>query len=778
MKSFQIIFGLILSLNLWSQNLPKEKHISSDGHFLFTGGNDYTGLYDMAKIQEVRLYFKEANYWTLLQNNYKSKKNLIANMKYNGKVLDSIGIRFKGQTSYSGGPGGGSAANSPKKSFDIELDFVRSKQAIDGYKTLNLNNSFQDPSFMREVFYYHNSRQHTPAAKANFVHLYINDEDWGIYQNVQQLNKDFLKEWWPSNDGSNWRADVESTPTQGGGGAQWGNGTTAFNFLGKDTTKYMTYYTLKSDGMGHPWQALATACEVLNSTPVVDLHNVLDQHFDMDKILWHLATEILFSDDDSYVFKGRMDYFLYRDAETGRFTTYDYDGNSVIENALINWSPFYNAEKVNYPLLNRVLANPVYRQRYIAHMKTLLSEYCDETSVSAKVDEFEKLIDAAVNADPKKQTKYEEFTTGTKEIKAFMKNRKSIILNNTEFKAESPVISDMSFSTIAKWEAPKSNEEALVEVRATHSAGITTVNLYYGTQLYGRFNSAITMTDDGLNGDKKANDNIFTGKIPAQAPQTWVRFYAEAVAKNNIKSVAYFPVGAEHDVMVYQVQADASIANDVVINEFMATNTNGPKDEKGSTSDWIELHNKSNAQIDLSGYFLSDNATNLKKWEVPAGVKINANGYLIFWADEDQKQGPTHMSFKLSSSGETISLADKNGALIDSHTYTSSNPDKSFARIPNGTGNFVETANYTFNAINNANATSEDLITISVSPNPANNFITINGINDVVKIYDLSGKLMYNNKVMNGEKIDVTTWQRGAYVVTGEKLKSMKIVIE
>ena len=87
------------------------------------------------------------------------------------------------------------------------MDFVRDGQQLEGYKTLNLNNSFEDASFMREVFYYHLLRNHAPAAKANFVRLYINDQDWGIYQNVQQLNKDFLKEWWVSNDGSNFRAD-------------------------------------------------------------------------------------------------------------------------------------------------------------------------------------------------------------------------------------------------------------------------------------------------------------------------------------------------------------------------------------------------------------------------------------------------------------------------------------------------------------------------------------------------------------------------------------------
>jgi spore coat protein CotH len=775
---FTLLTCSIFTFMASGQNLPFEKRLSEDGHFLTTGGNVYTGLYDESAIQEIRIYFKESDYWTILKNNYNSKTNLLANIKYNDKAMDSIGIRFKGQTSYQGGPGGGSSINSPKKSFDIELDYIKSGQSINGYNTLNLNNSFEDASFMREVFYYHNIRRHTPAAKANFVHLYLNDEDWGIYQNVQQENKDFLKEWWPSNDGSNWRADVDGAVFGGGGGSPWGNGTTALNYLGEDSTKYKQYYTLKSDDLGNPWQALMDACQLLNTAPIADLHTVLDQYFDMDKILWHLASEILFSDDDSYVYKGRMDYFLYRDAETGRFTTYDYDGNSSMETKFVNWSPFYNETKVNYPLLNRVLANPAYRQRYIAHMKTLLNDYCDETKVNETINQFAALIDAAVNADPKKQTTYAAFKSDVEVLKKFMKDRKAFILSNAEFKNESPVIADMAFTSSNKWVAPKSDENALVEVSASHPNGIYVVNLYYGLDLFGRFNPAIVLVDNGSNGDKTANDNIYSGYIPGQAAQTWIRFYTEVVANNTAKTVAYSPAGAEHDVMLYQVQATQSQANDVVINEFMATNENGPKDEKGSSADWIELFNKSNNQIDLSGYYLSDNSANLKKWQVPAGVKIAANGYLIFWADEDQMQGPTHTSFKLSSTGETISLSDKSGALLDSYTYSNATKDKSFARIPNGTGNFAETANYTFNSMNNANTVTEQVTKIVIVPNPASNSITLYGASDNIKIYTITGTQVYSTSVASGEQIDVSTLPRGMYIIIGEKIKPVKIILE
>lgn len=262
-------------------------------HTLTTGTRVASGLYDETEVKEIRLYFPQANYWTLLTQNYVSKTDLLASLSYSGETFDSIGVRFKGQTSY------GMGGNSQKKSFNITMDLVRPDQKLGGYKTLNLNNSFEDASFMREVFYYHNIRKHAPSAQANFVRLYINDQDWGIYQNVQQLNKDFLEEWWFSNDGSNFRAN---SPTStfggggpgGGGGAQWGDGTAAMNYLGEDTTLYQKYYTLKSTESAYAWDELIEACMVLNQTPIADLHNVLSSYFDLDRTLWHLASEVLF----------------------------------------------------------------------------------------------------------------------------------------------------------------------------------------------------------------------------------------------------------------------------------------------------------------------------------------------------------------------------------------------------------------------------------------------------------------------------------------------------
>lgn len=128
----------------------------------------------------------------------------------------------------------------------------------------------------------------------------------------------------------------------------------------------------------------------------------------------------------------------------------------------------------------------------------------------------------------------------------------------------------------------------------------------------------------------------------------------------------------------------------VAINEIMPSNKTVITDEKGGAADWIELANLTDAPIDLSGYFLSDKPEKPEKDKLPSGLVVPANGVLLLWADDDNKDGGIkHLSFKLTKSGGTITLSDPSGAALDSVTYADAVTDESYARIPNGTGAFV-----------------------------------------------------------------------------------------
>jgi hypothetical protein len=741
-------------------------YFGEDEHILYTNGRPVSGFYDETSFQEIQLWFDQPDFWNLMKTNYISKTDIPATMIVANDTFFNVGVRFKGNTSYT------QIQTSDKKSFNITLDAFVEGQDINGYSTLNLNNAFDDASFMREVSYLHQIRRHIPAAKANFVTLKINGLNWGVYPNVQQINGDYIQEWFFSNNGTRWRADRPSGgggPGQGGG---WGDGTGGLNYLGPDTTTYKAYYTLKNTTKTNPWDDLVTTCEVLNTTPLSNLETEVSEVLDLDRTLWFLASEIAFSDDDSYVFKGKMDYYLYWDPETQRMTPLEFDGNTVMKSNAVNWGVFYNQTKVNYPLLNRLLAVPSIRQRYLAHFRTLIEDEMNTTEFNSLVDQYHNLIGAAVQADPKKLYSNSQYNSERQTIKTFVLNHRNTLLSNAEMNVVGPDISNVIMKNQAGiWKDPAADEAVHIQSAVTSANGISEVTLFYCPGAYGHFSKTL-MYDDGQHDDGAAGDGVFGAEIPGYSTGTLVRFYIQAAANNTAKTLTFYPKGAEHDVFYYYTGA-AWVANpSVIINELMASNTLTASDEAGEYDDWIELHNLSANTVDLSDYALSDNPTNLRKWIFPEGTIIPANGYLIVWADEDGAQGPLHASFRLSASGETISLVDPQSAFLDNISFDQQVADKGFARLPNGTGPFV-IQDPTFNAFNGTVSTGEPGLrgngVIVVNPNPGSTQVKIE-ISEVeteglITITNAMGAFVYRSIAQQFQIIDVQHWPAGLYLV-------------
>jgi len=122
----------------------------------------------------------------------------------------------------------------------------------------------------------------------------------------------------------------------------------------------------------------------------------------------------------------------------------------------------------------------------------------------------------------------------------------------------------------------------------------------------------------------------------------------------------------------------------LVINELCSSNDNVIEDEFGESSDWIELYNNTNTTIDLEGFYLSDDADELMKWQFPA-LNIAPQDYLlIFASDLDLCQTWCHTNFKLSADGEQLNLSNASGELIDNIIFTAINTDQSYGRTTDG----------------------------------------------------------------------------------------------
>jgi len=141
--------------------------------------------------------------------------------------------------------------------------------------------------------------------------------------------------------------------------------------------------------------------------------------------------------------------------------------------------------------------------------------------------------------------------------------------------------------------------------------------------------------------------------------------------------LAIFPIGS------VKAQNSASL----VINEFMASNTDSIRDPQGQYDDWIEIHNFGSGTVNVGGMYLTDDLSFPTKWQIPnnnpALTVITRGQYLLIWADNDTSDAGLHANFKLDANGEEIGLFDKDGqTLIDSIIYSGQTADISYGRYP------------------------------------------------------------------------------------------------
>jgi CotH kinase protein/Lamin Tail Domain/Chitobiase/beta-hexosaminidase C-terminal domain len=122
---------------------------------------------------------------------------------------------------------------------------------------------------------------------------------------------------------------------------------------------------------------------------------------------------------------------------------------------------------------------------------------------------------------------------------------------------------------------------------------------------------------------------------------------------------------------------------EVVINEFLASNSQGLKDSDGDSSDWIELRNTGPSVVNLQGWTLTDDRTIPTKWTFPS-TNLGAGSFLVVFAsgkDRTNAGVALHTSFSLSANGEYLGLFRPEAATPDSEyapEFPSQQTDVSF----------------------------------------------------------------------------------------------------
>jgi spore coat protein CotH len=714
-------------------------------------------LYDPATISDITIDFYKAN-WDEILDAYMamdSDERILADVTINGVVYDSVGVRYKGNSSYR--------SDRAKNPLNIKLNYLK-KHDYQGYYTLKLSNGFIDPSFVREVLALEIARKYMPAARAGYANVTINGTFTGLYTNVQSINDHFTNEHYYSEDRPFFEGAGDGPSPDGCSNLIWG-------FLGTDSTQcYPYYYDSKS---GDHYSYLINFLDIFNNSP-----EAMEEVYNVDRHLWAMAFDIALVNLDAPI-STPHNFYLYQDVN-GRFNYIKWDMNmcfgvfNLLEWTLLDdtqmqqLDPFTNNNPQS-PILYKVWQNERWKKMYLAHMITLMEENIGNSWYLERAGELQQGIDAAIQNDPNKFFSYEQSidnlnnrVRGSVGISQLMDARNTYLIGTPYFQLAQPLISEVTHDpqTIV----PNSDVTILAQISNASYA-----YLGYRASTHREFEK-IEMFDDGAHSDGTSGDGSWGVTLPLEGTSLEYYIYAE-----NEEAGIFSPARAEYEFHTLTSYGD------VVINEFMASNDLTASDEDGEFDDWIELYNNTESEISLQGYYLSDKPDEPGKWQFP-DTTIKAGEYLMVWADKDTLQQGLHANFKLSASGEDLILSNQDGDLVDQVFFYLQTTDISTGRNPNGTGIFMAMES-TFAAENNsiiAHVKNQILKPeLQLYPNPANDMLTIEvGGEEVhlVSLFNIFGQLQRQWQMGGSETIDITSLRPGIYIISVDGMSASKFI--
>lgn len=743
-------------------------------------------FYDLNTIQTIEITFSQSNWDALLDAAEPTDDYIQAqSVSINGTVFNGVGAKYKGNSSYN--------ASQVKNPWHIELD-TYTDQNYQGFTDIKLNNVIFDPSFVREALAYKILGNYMDAPLANYAKFFVNGTYIGLYTNVESISKKFVD----SRFGSKTNAFFDCSPPAGAGPTSTNLPT--LQYLGTNYTSYETAYDMKSDT---GWDDLITLTNVLSTTTAANTAS-LEAVLDVDRALWMLAFDNLLVNLDSYIGQFKQNYYLYK-SDNGQFNPIVWDLNmcfgtfgstgsttggpgggtlSTLQKKQLSHT--LHSTESTWPLVQKLLAIPTYKKRYIAHYKTILSEIIASGTFYTDAQAIQSLISADFTLDTNKFS-YQTAANFTNNLNStdvsvtnntapglngLMTSRNTYLSALSDFTATQPAISSVTPSSTS----PAVGGTVSITANVTNT---TTSSVYVGyrsatTDIF----TKVQMFDDGAHNDGAAGDNVYGASIPVNNVAIQYYIYAE-----NTNVGSFSPARAEHEFYTINATYPTITAGQLVVNEIMASNATTVTDQDGEYEDWFELYNNSSVTLSLDNLYASDSQTNKLKWAFPSGITMAPGTYLIIWADQDLTQTGYHADFKFSAGGENCILSYANGTEVENIVFGAQTTDMGYARIPNGTGSFVIQAP-TFNANNESlSANQFELFnsTLKLYPNPTSNSLTISN-NDFaiesVQVINLQGQVLYKSNALNQNEvtIDLSNYSNGMYFVYVNNKTNIKVI--
>jgi hypothetical protein len=700
-------------------------------------------LFDDTSLPEIYITINPEHLDSIFINNYSDVEypaEFVFTRDAVSDTVSNIGFRIRGNTSRA----------SQKKSFKVSFDtFVDGREYL-GLDKMNINGEHNDPSIIRSKLSWDTfAALGVKAPRSNHVKLYINQEYYGLYMNVEHIDNEFVEDRFGTDAGNLYKSLYPSDLT----------------YLGEDPDDYKKelhgrrIYELKTNEETDDYTDLANFIKFLSQSSDEDFENQIRDYINVDGVLRVMAVDMLTGMWDDYMFN-KNNFYLYHNpnSEVFEFIPFDYDNTFGIDWFNIDWSTrdINNWGSNEYrPLTDRLFAIPKFKNRLHYYINILLDKHFNELTLFPEIDRIKTMIQTAAEEDMYRTRDYgysiEDFNNSYTEalgahvksgLKEYITNRYNSAKQQLQLTNIHPVIQNFD------WEITQSGSGPVLKIIAQVMDDDTPkITVTFSGDVDGTF----PLLDTGEQGDEVSEDGFYTSLIPLSSIQKEFSIFVEAEDLQN--QTERYPFNPSNTIDIELAGSNTGL----LINEFMASNSSTIADESGAFPDWVELYNPTERAISLSGYYLTDDLANQTKWAFPDTV-IQPMDFLLIWVDDDEEDGPMHASFKLSKSGEDLGLYHNNGDEIiaaDAFTYGEQQTDISYGREEDGASGFVFFDAPTPGASNNG-GTSIDKISVEDPqgfilhqnyPNPFNPStelsFTLNRADEItLKVYAINGALV------------------------------------
>ena len=397
----------ILILTVWMQVSCSENHpLPPEGR---SAGSEAASDAAASKVGGLPVYELKIDPTTLnaLERDAFSEKTYPATFVAEGKPYP-VQVRHRGAW----------ARTWPKKPFKI---FFNKNEEFQGGDSLNLNSGWRDPAFIREPLAYHvYAACGVPSSQAQPVELHVNGRFCGLYIQVEQPEKSFLKRQHLKGASiykANSRANMADERDLGG------------------EQSYASHYE-KENHKSQSSRELQVFCHELATT--TDILGFFEKNVETDKYINYLAATALVQNWDGF---NKNHFLLHEEGGKWLVTPWDldrtfgdhWDGSfTVAELPLLLGTAALPGPTGWNRMADRFLNNKVLRARFLDRLQQLLEQEFTEEKLFPVVNQLESEIAKQAVLDRQRWAgSSANLTTAVADIKKYIKQRRSYLLRET-----------------------------------------------------------------------------------------------------------------------------------------------------------------------------------------------------------------------------------------------------------------------------------------------------------------------------------------------------------